>query len=895
MLIHRGDRPDFAGFVCALFLAGGAVVQGAERDVQIRSIDLESGIIELFNFGTTDQSLSGWRFCTHDENEIRRYSSSTGLDGVTIEAQSSFTVHTNDDATGGSDSINLSALGPFAQPVDTGPFGMQLYFPPAIFGDGNQVADHLQWSVDGVDNSTADERSDEAESGGVWIDQSQWIATTLDTTLIQLVDTTGGVLHGPADYEVIEGAAPLTDPIPEPIPRGNVSVVLETVATGLTAPNWGIVAPGQSDRLFVSDQDGILWAIDLATGTKTVFLDLTARLVTLGVFGPDSFDERGLLGFAFAPDYETSGLLYTYASEPVDGPADFSTLPDGVAANHQSVVTEWVVPDPTDPLSVVDPGSARTLLRVDQPQFNHDGGGVNFGPDGMLYVAFGDGGGADDVDGQDFLGSPIVGHGTGNGQDATNPLGTIVRIDPSGFDSANGQYGIPADNPFVLDAQKLDEIFAFGLRNPFRFSFDSLTGELIVADVGQNDIEEINNVAAGGNYGWNLMEGSFFFDANGNDDGFVTDQDPGVPSDLELPIAEYDHDEGLAIIGGFVYRGSAIPELEGKYVFGDFARTFANDGRLFHLTDANEVVEFDLLGQSELGLSLLGFGQDAGGEIYVLANGTGTPFGDTGVVLRLAPAMPPACTLVAAPQAGAEGIVKSRYLTLQPGNAGEVAAIRVELTNLDGFADSNGAVRWVGAPQTFPEEDSSDPARTFTGAPLSCAPHFQDWGTIDTLHVFGAEIIPNSQYTVQMVHQDCQAFLDNPLAFSFDLDHATGAWGDTVSPFFMPGGTAQPDFNDIAGTVSKFLAVPGAPIKALAQLQPNVVFPDRPVDFKDVADSVSAFLGSRYADVRPDATACPCPSDVTCSTTACGGDGDCAGGFCLEGFCTDACGRCATP
>lgn len=195
----------------------------------------------------------------------------------------------------------------------------------------------------------------------------------------------------------------------DPIKPGGAPIKLEIVAEGLTAPNWGTVAPGDDNRLFVSDQDGTLWAIDMATGDKSVFLDVSGRLVALGIAGPGTFDERGLLGVAFHPDYASNGRLYTYTSEPVDGSADFSTIPPGTDANHQSVITEWQVPDPMNPASVVDPTSARELLRIDEPQFNHNAGAVNFGPDGMLYISLGDGGGRDDQG---------TGHGDiGNGQD----------------------------------------------------------------------------------------------------------------------------------------------------------------------------------------------------------------------------------------------------------------------------------------------------------------------------------------------------------------------------------------------------------------------------------------------------------------------------------------------
>ena len=447
----------------------------------------------------------------------------------------------------------------------------------------------------------------------------------------------------------------LTDLINE----GGFSVRLEPVADGLIAPNWGTTAPGgDTGRMYVTDQPGILWAIDLATGDKTVFLDVSGRLVALGIAGPGTFDERGLLGVAFHPDYIVNGLLYTYTSQVARGKADFSTMPKGDDPNHHAVITEWQVRDPTDSDSVVDPRRARVLLRIAEPQFNHDGGAVNFGHDGMLYISLGDGGGADDEG---------KGHGdNGNGQDPGNVLGAILRIDPLGSDSANRQYGIPADNPFVGVEGFLDEIYAYGFRNPYRFSVDSETGDIYVGDVGQNDIEEVDVVVSGGNYGWRLKEGSFFFDPDGTGPtcnapprGCATEDDPGdLPTNLIDPIAEYDtHTDGHSVIGGFVYRGSEIEQLAGRYVFGEFARRISfgfgvfTGARLFYLnkTDVvrnnvktSKIQEFKIVGQDSLELAILGFGQDADGELYVLANTTGVPFGagkdlsvPTGVVLKI--------------------------------------------------------------------------------------------------------------------------------------------------------------------------------------------------------------------------------------------------------------------
>lgn len=412
-------------------------------------------------------------------------------------------------------------------------------------------------------------------------------------------------------------SVPLADPIPDPIPTSFVELSLETITSGLTAPNWGTHAGDGSNRLFVADQPGIVYAIDLSSGIKSVFLDASARLVPLGAFGPGSFDERGLLGLAFHPNYAQNGLLYTYTSEPADSAADFP-LAGGIAANHQSVVSEWSVPAPGSLASIVDPASHRELLRIDEPQFNHDGGALAFAPDGMLFVSLGDGGNADDQG---------DGHSEGgNGQDPDNVLGTILRIDVDGNDSANSQYGIPTDNPFVGQAMRAEEIYAYGLRNPFRISFDSLTGDLYIADVGQNDIEEIDLGVSGANYGWPFQEGSFFFDDNDAGPGFVIGDDPGVPQSLVDPIAEYDHDEGAAIIGGFVYRGEDVPELDGSYVFGDF------QGRVFHLNDQDEIAEFTL---PDFDAFVLGFGEDENGRLYVMANDSGVPFDQTGVVLRV--------------------------------------------------------------------------------------------------------------------------------------------------------------------------------------------------------------------------------------------------------------------
>ncbi len=443
----------------------------------------------------------------------------------------------------------------------------------------------------------------------------------------------GGEIRGQVE------PAPIADPIPGSIALSEHTLGLSLVADGMTAPNWATNAPGVAGRLFVSDQVGTIWNVDLATGAKSVFHDVSGRLVSLGIFGPGTFDERGLLGIAFHPQYASNGLLYTYTSEPFDPngpPPDFTTMPPDVDPNHQTIIAEWRVNNPSNPDATVDPNSVRVLMRIDQPQFNHNAGCLNFGPDGMLYIALGDGGNADDQDtGVDPFGVPVRGHGCkGNGQDINTILGSLLRIDPQGNNSGNGQYGNPADNPFV-GRDGLDEIWAYGLRNPFRFSFDRQTGDCYVGDVGQNHIEEVNLVESGQNLGWNLREGTFRFVRNGAARGYAASPDGMIDPGLTDPIAQYDHDEGISVIGGFVYRGSAMPWLRGTYVFAEFAQQFNNDGRLFHLDSNSAINEFKMVGGGEIDFFILGMGQDADGEIYVLANNTGVPFESTGMLIRL--------------------------------------------------------------------------------------------------------------------------------------------------------------------------------------------------------------------------------------------------------------------
>jgi glucose/arabinose dehydrogenase len=455
---------------------------------------------------------------------------------------------------------------------------------------------------------------------------------------------------------------PLADPIPALIPQSQVKVALETVMSGLVSPVAAAVAPGDRRHLYVADQTGQVWRVPIGNregdddrrggdddedddnsgsgnGSRQpeLFLDVSKLLVELGL-GPGKYDERGLLGIAFHPQFRFNGLFYTFTSQPVNGSADFSTLPQGATPNCQSVLTEWRVQRPRRRGSPVDLSSARELMRIDKPQFNHNGGALAFGTDQMLYVSLGDGGGADDEG---------VGHSAqGNAQDLAegNVLGKILRLDPLGRNSANGKYGVPPDNPFV-GKPGADEIFAYGFRNPFRMSFDR-AGRLIVGDVGQNAIEEVDIVMAGGNYGWRIKEGTFLFDPNGlgtptdPGNGFVFADSPGLPANLADPIAQYDHADGaglppsrVAVIGGYVYRGHRVDQLRGRYLFGDYSGA-AGGGHLFVLGRNNRVENVVPTNMNPFKLAVLGFGQDQLGELYLLANSTGTLLGKTGVVMK---------------------------------------------------------------------------------------------------------------------------------------------------------------------------------------------------------------------------------------------------------------------
>ncbi len=366
---------------------------------------------------------------------------------------------------------------------------------------------------------------------------------------------------------------PTTPPMATATPLSPVAAIaLEPVITeGLSQPTF--LTHAFDERLFVVEQAGLIRIIENGQLLETPFLDITGRVGSLS-------SEQGLLGLAFHPNYSTQG-----ATGEGQFYVNYTDLGGDTHLARFSVM-------PDDPYRA-DPGSEVQYLFVDQPFPNHNGGMVAFGPDGYLYVGLGDGGSAND---------PL-----NAGQDRMILLGKMLRLD---VNSTADAYAIPESNPFADATDALPEIWAYGVRNPWRFSFDRTTGDLYIADVGQNQWEEVNfqpAASAGGeNYGWRIMEGMHCFQAE------TCDQ-----SGLVLPIFEYAHAEGgCSITGGYVYRGALHPELTGNYFVADYCmgniwRLFPQDGRWL----ADLVLDSDLIISS--------FGEDVNGEVYVLNYGAG--------------------------------------------------------------------------------------------------------------------------------------------------------------------------------------------------------------------------------------------------------------------------------
>ena len=323
----------------------------------------------------------------------------------------------------------------------------------------------------------------------------------------------------------------------------------------------------KTNRIFAVSQKGKLYVFENRTDVDsyTVFLDITEKVRSKG-------NEEGLLSLVFDPDYSTNGRFYVYYS----------------ASNPTRSIVSMFLVDENNP-NKGNPNSEIVILEIPQPYSNHNGGSLVFGPDGYLYIGLGDGGSS---------GDPL-----GNGQNPNTLLGSILRINLSKISKMN-PYLIPEDNPFVDVEEIQDEIWAYGLRNPWRMSFDSLNNNLWVGDVGQNSYEEINIIVSGGNYGWNIMEGFHCYNPK-ND---------CAQSDLELPVFEYETGKkgNCSVVGGPVYNGSKFTQLTNAYIFGDYC-----SGKIWALKYGSEgEILVDLITDSRIYISSFGEGED--GELYIL-------------------------------------------------------------------------------------------------------------------------------------------------------------------------------------------------------------------------------------------------------------------------------------
>jgi glucose/arabinose dehydrogenase len=351
------------------------------------------------------------------------------------------------------------------------------------------------------------------------------------------------------------------------LPQGH-GARLQQVVSGLSFPLYLTAPPGDMNRLFVVEKTGTIRIVKGGTLLPTAFLDLSSAV--------SGGDEQGLLGLAFDPGYASNGRFVVHYTD--------------VAGDTRLSIFQ-VSSDP----DIADPASEQVILTAAQPFSNHNGGQILFGPDGFLYLGLGDGGSANDPEGR--------------GQDLTELLGSILRLDVQ----AGNSYTIPPDNPFVGQAGARPEVWSYGLRNPWRFSFDRASGDLYIADVGQSQSEEVDVATASGgsgkgvNYGWNIMEGAHCLAGTCDQTG------------LTLPVFEYNHSQGCSITGGYVYRGSAIPALQGLYFFADFCQGWVRSFR--HETSG--IIELTDWPTLRPGGLITSFGEDAAGELYVMAAGGG--------------------------------------------------------------------------------------------------------------------------------------------------------------------------------------------------------------------------------------------------------------------------------
>lgn len=426
------------------------------------------------------------------------------------------------------------------------------------------------------------------------------------------------------------------------VASAGLKVGLKPIATGLTGPT--VLIPYQNKRMLLAEQIGKLSRMT-PTGKMTPFGDIKSLMVTLNA----GFDERGLLGMALHPQFKENKLLYLYYSAPLrsGGPEHW---------DHTAHISEFKVKG-----IKLDIESERVLLQIDQPYFNHDGGRIAFGPDGMLYIGSGDGGYRNDVNKparRNRKTKKITVHAIeargprGNAQDMGVLLGKILRIDVNST-SGGKEYGIPKDNPFIEQKGAQPEIWAYGIRNPWSLTFD--TGgkkELFVGDVGQTRWEEVNIIRKGGNYGWNLREGNEWFDPKGTNKPLAKSYNGEEPANNVAPIIAYenlagfgDKGKGRSVTGGYVYRGKAIPALIGKYIFGDWSRNLGKKLGILYVASQDpsggwsyEALGNNADGDTNLGAFLWAFGTDIDGELYIMTNPKNTVTSDgKGMIQKLVP------------------------------------------------------------------------------------------------------------------------------------------------------------------------------------------------------------------------------------------------------------------
>lgn len=406
-------------------------------------------------------------------------------------------------------------------------------------------------------------------------------------------------------------------------------VGLKEVASGFVSPVAMASIPGSAKTVLVVDQVGKILRVDTATGASEVALDLTPKLSKMN---KDAFDERGALGIALHPGFAINLKLYVAFTAPLGegAPNDY---------DHTLHVSQFTAKSGEN--LTIDPASEKVVLKSHHPYFNHNGGAIAFGPDGMLYIAMGDGG-----NGNDEGKRPA----SGNGQNLDTLMGKILRIDVDKGDP----YSIPTDNPFASNGKGRPEIYAYGLRNPWRVSFDrGGSRQLFAADVGQDSWEEVNIITKGGNYGWKIREGDYCFDPKREKTGI--DDCPKVGASGEPligPAIAYRNfkafpkapdAKGISITGGYVYRGKSIPSLEGRYVFADWSQAWVlPKGVLFAASkDGSGSWSMEDLGLKShpkgLNAYVTAFGEDEAGELYVLTNGSNALRGNTGKLFKLIP------------------------------------------------------------------------------------------------------------------------------------------------------------------------------------------------------------------------------------------------------------------